>query len=525
MPLFNSTPNSARLASNCLRKKGSAWFLLLVLVAFKGVSAQTGPTIPVDDPVFWTFQALSARGVFPSRLLLDFPVKESTFEAAVLEAENRHPSLIRPLTTRIFSQNALSRNGYGLRIRPGVTLASQESQDFLRPEREPVSVVYSLLNFESWFTAGNFTAAWGWRHDRYYDRDPEGLDTAHRWAIRPENAYLSYDGKYAQVMVGRTRRQWGLPERAGLILSDNARPMDHISFKLGTDQLFLHTVLSELDSITGDGRFTGTAGDDSVSSGSERRYLAVHKLTFQASASWTFGVTHSILYSGTNSSLSLKFLNPFHLAILSVDEKPKNDENNGLIGAFFMARKPDLLVTGQLLIDDFDILNGREPASIAANVTSYFANVVPRADLSLSATLVTGRTYNAEQAEGKYLYLKRGIGTQNADYLHVSVAMPIFMQHGLIVTPGVDVLFQGEADIRMPFPGHEESPAIFDGVIERTLRPSLQVQALLPNNLDVRAGLGINVRSNAFHEKEVRKSELSGYFSVGYRFMWDGTLK
>jgi len=507
--------------------------LLLGISISTGVSAQKGPILPLDDSVFWAYQALVARGLMPPRNIADFPIKESVFAAAIEAGLSPNETakgaqlkpFLSPLASRLFSTSVFKDNSFGIRLRPGVTIANQESNDFLRPELNPKNVAYSLLSFESWFTAGSFTAAWGWRHDRYYDRDPEGMDTAHRWAIRPENAYISYDGKYAQVMVGRVRRHFGPYDSPGLFLSDNARPMDHLSLTLGTDQLNVHTVLSELDSITGDGRFTGIAGDDSVRAGSERRYLAVHKFSYQVNEVWTAGITHSILYSGANSNLSFKYINPFHLAILSVDEKPKNEENNGLIGAFFIAQQPGMMVSGQLAVDDLDILNGREPASIAANISGYFANVLPHTDLSANATIVTGRTYNAEQPEGKYLYLNRGIATQYSDYAHFALALPVFLREGIHVTPKVDILLQGEGDIKSPFPGHEDSPAIFDGVTELTIRPSLSANALLPNRLDLSAGIGVNLRSNAAHVRDASETEVSGYFSVGYRFMWNGRLK
>ena len=78
----------------------------------------------------------------------------------------------------------------------------------------------------------------------------------------------------AGLMVGRTHRHWGLPERPGLLLSTNPRPMDQIAFRLGTDRVRLRTVLSELDSITADGRFTGTAGADSVGEHISKQLLA-----------------------------------------------------------------------------------------------------------------------------------------------------------------------------------------------------------------------------------------------------------
>lgn len=157
--------------------------------------AQNGPTLPLDDPALWHFNALLARGYLSDLDAGNFPLSEYAFHSGLLETDEADfvtKGLVGQSVKRLFSQQNNNGPAFGIRVRPGLSMANQEGSDFLVPEREPKSVVYSLVSYESWFTAGRFTAAWGWRHDRFYDRDPDGLDTAHRWAIRPENAYLSY---------------------------------------------------------------------------------------------------------------------------------------------------------------------------------------------------------------------------------------------------------------------------------------------------------------------------------------------
>lgn len=502
----------------------SIFFLVLVC---SGLTQQArgqnkGPLLPLDDPSLWHYQSLLARGFLSSLDAGSFPINESSYSFGLQRVSGDLSDFASRSRRRLFVDSTVTSGNYGVRLRPGLSVANQEASNFLRPEADPANVVYTLLDFESWFTAGGFTAAWGWRHDRYYDRDPEGLDTAHRWAIRPENAYVSYTGKYAQVFLGRVRSHWGGYSESAFLLSDNPRPMDRFAFRIGSDRLNIATSLSELDSITGDGVFSGTAGDDSVSSGSERRYLAVHKLTFAKPGAWSVGLMHSILYSGANSGLSLKFLNPLHLALLSVDEKPKNDENNGLIGAFVQVQRPLTLIQGNIAIDDFDVVNGKEPASIAATLYLHRANVLKKTDLAVGSTIVTGRTFNAEQPEGRYTYLQRGIGTQNSDFVTGFVSATIFLRSGITLSPRLDVLFQGEGDFHQPFPAHEEAPAIFKGVVERTLRPSLSVKVQTHSMVDIVATGGFNWVDNENHVSGTSGTNFSGGLAVSYRFMWQG---
>ena len=509
-----------------ISRSGAFLFCLFILLTKQGL-AQHGPVLPLDDPALWHTNALLASGYLGSIEASSFPVAESNYLHALQQITSGDfvvNSIVNGSISRLASQNGASKTNYGIRIRPGVSVSTQEGADFLNPEPDYVSVVYSMVSYESWFTAGGFTAAWGWRHDRYYDRDPDGLDSAHRWAIRPENAYVSYQGAYGNIRLGRVRQHWGGFEQPGLVLSDNPRPMDHISYQIGTPKLHISSSLSELDSITGDGRFTGTAGDDSVSVGSERRYLASHRLTIAKPGSWSVGLMHSILYSGANSGFSLKFANPFQVAILSVDERPKNDENNGLIGAFVQINRPNTLYQAQLALDDIDILNGREPASIAATAHVYRANLFSRTDLSLGSTIVTARTYNADQPEGKYIYLNRGIATQFSDFVSGFVELPIFLTQSAVITPRFDLLIQGEGDIRKPFPRHEDVPTIFEGVVERTLRFSVEGKIRLSNLFDVYGSMGLSTVSNQDHEDGKSGNFLSGMLSISYRKMWSGNL-
>ncbi len=485
--------------------------------------AQNGPILPADDPVLWFSSSLLARGYLANLDPGALPYLEQDYrlsiDSSLAGAPLPEKEWFRRITDRLHTFPK-GKTATGIRIRGGSTIATQERSDLLRTEISPSSVVYSLVSFESWFTAGNWTGAWGWRHDRYYDRDPDGLDTAHRWAIRPENAYVSYGGKYASFLLGRVGQHWGGYDQPGLVLSDNPRPMDHLSFRLGTPRLNLRSSISELDSITGDGRFTGVAGDDSVDTGSERRYLAAHRLTFSEPGRWSVGLMHSILYSGSNSGLSLKFLNPFQLALLSVDEKPKNEENNGLLGLFFQFQAPATLIQGQIALDDFDILNGKEPASVAASLTVYRAGLTPDFDLSLSGTLVTSRTYNSPQNEGKYLYLGRGIGTQFSDFITLQIAAHWLKLPGWRISPGIDILFQGEQDVHNAFPSHDSADLILDGTVERTLRPSIRALGLVSQSLDVRFDVGLNFTTNHHHMKGRSSTEFVGSASLSYRFNW-----
>ena len=510
-----------------MRVRNPSYLLVLAALLFtQPVLAQTGPILPLDSPSLWNLNALLARGWMDEFNSGIYPVSELDYLEALSRISDTDPlsnQIAEEAKSHLFKSTDLQSGHWGIRVSPAFTGSTQKNLNHIRYDADPTPDWFTRLGYESWFTIGNWTAALGFRHDRYYDRDPESMDTAHRWATRPENAYVAYTGSVAQFSIGRVRQHWGGYQQPGLVLSDNPRPMDHVSLRIGSKKLSIQSSLSELDSITGDGRFTGVAGDDSVSSGSERRYLAAHRLTIQKE-SWTLGLMHSILYSGRNSGLSLRYANPFQIAFMSVDERPKNEENNGLLGAFFSRQSGRTLMQIQVALDDFDILAGEEPPSLAGTFHLYRAQIAPRLDLYSETTLVTARTYNSEQTEGKYVYLKRGMGTQYSDFISSALGLNWFHSSGLVFTPAVQFLLQGEQHMLKPFPKNEEADALLDGVIERTIRPSIGVRGTVGKGIQIHGQVGGNIVTNANHLEGEADFYMTGFLSIGYRFMWRGAF-
>lgn len=495
----------------------SALFLLFLSVPV--CLGQNGPIVPLDDPSLWALESLRLRGVAEPGDPGVQPWQESVLvrqlNDAVPSDEWARETLSR-LRSRFSSQPA-GFEAMGYRVLAGLRGATQDRHELIWRQVDAESSFQQRISAEFWFTAGSWTASFGFRHSRYYDLDPDGLDSAHRWMIRTENAYVARNGEFIDVLLGRVAvNQAGLG-RTGLLISANPRPMDQISVRLGTDRLNLRTSILELDSITRDGRLTGIAGDDSVRTGSERRMLAVHRLAFRPAQGWTIGLSHSILYSGPGSGLSLKFANPLQLAILSIDDRPKNDENNGLLGAFIHRQTAKTLIQAQFLLDDFDILNGKEPASVAVDLMASRREIAPSLDIEVRGTMVTARTYNSEQAEGRYIYLGRGIGTQFSDFILAGVTLHWLSFPGWRISPGFDMLMQGELDIRSSFPRYDEADMILDGQVETTVRPFVRVDALMAAGLDLSADVGMAFISDEGHIAGASRTAFSGSLSLSYR--------
>lgn len=374
----------------------------------------------------------------------------------------------------------------GGEILPGLQVSTSDRLDPLRPlDRDESTLEVGTMRLfpqaagRLFLEYGPAVVQAGVRFDLFYRDDPDGLDAANRLIVRNEDSYAGVDTRYVSAYVGRFVRHWAPYGEASLLLSSNAVGFDQIGLRIGGDRLVLRSVLGELDSMTADGRFTGTAGADTVQ-GSVRRFVAAHRFDWRPSRHFSLSLMESTLFSGENSGWSLKYLNPLNLQAFSVDGRPKNDENNGLLAGMLWAYFRHWTLQGQLTIDDVDLAGeSGEPASVALSGSLTYAGF-PSLDAGIALTAVSARTYNTHQPEGRYTHLLRGIGTPFNDFVHASAYASYYLDDAptdITLTPRLDVLLQGETRIHQPYPtGSAGADFILDGTVQRTIRPSIEVR-------------------------------------------------
>lgn len=505
-----------------------ALVLILLSLAPPGtvapLRAQPNRIIPVEDWTYFYVQRLQRRGY----LLELHPTALPYTQGAVAEALD---ALDRSGLNRVEARwVALLERELGLApaapdeavfsatLGAGIALADTKRLDPARPLRSdffayPNALLHVLLD------RGRVVAHLGPRHDVYYDRDPDGIDTALRFMVRSDNSYVGLNGSFASLYAGRFGNLWGRPGQAATLVSDNPRNYDHLNLRIGGPRFAVRSLLGELDSITGDGRYTGAAGADSVRSGSERRYLAAHRFDWRPTPRLSFTLMEGSLYSGANAGFSLKYLNPVHPFIFLVDNAPKDEENNGFFAGMMWAQFGRLTLHGQLIFDDFDPLNNEEPTAFAMVGSVHYAGRSGAADLGGTLEVITGRAYNAEQVEGQYIYLKRGLATQFNDYVHATAFVDLYLDAllpGLVLTPRLHLLAQGEGDIRTPFPT-DGVPSLLSGTVERTVRPAVQVTFQNDPRWWVRLDLGINRITNRGAVEDADVTRFVGLVEAGAR--------
>ncbi|MFT5142349.1 MAG: hypothetical protein ACI80V_002645 [Rhodothermales bacterium] len=499
-------------------RANACFIALVILLPLDVARGQASLFIPVDDPVYSDIRSAQLRGFLeelnPTALPYTYDEVLGALER-VEDAEPEHAWLLDRLARLLQPEGALE--GFGVSGRLGARATTNGRLDPVRI-REGGEPFFPFLELGFHWIDGPVIVRAGARQDLYWDSDPDGLDPVLRLLARNDQSYIGLSGSRGSVMLGRIGTEWASPGGTGLLISDNARSFDAIHIKVGNDKISLRSMIGELDSITGDGRFTGTAGDDSVSSGSERRWMSAHRLDWRVSPRLQISFMEASLYSGPSSGLSLKYLNPASFLVLGVDNRPKNDENNALLAMSVWARVADWTLEGQLMLDDYDILSSKEPSSIAATLDATTV-LSPRWEFRTHFEAVGSRTYNTFQPEGRWTYLDRGIATQYSDYVTAEArASWLLPEQDLRLEPYVVGLWQGERDLRDAYRFGEDFDAILTGTAERTIRTAVRA-VYSPGHIGYAAvDAGINLQDNLGHVQGA--SRVRGVLSAEVGLRW-----
>ena len=480
-------------------------YLTLFFACFAMLSselvAQNGSFIPLDHWSYHSIERLQRRGLLLELSPTNLPYTYGELRNAVDELEDldnkKHQTWIDELKVYL-SENDRSA---GLYLESALSALNSERKDLLRPKSTD-SQVLSMVHARAFFENSGVIAQMGGRHDLFYDEDPDGLDAGNRLIARNDESYLGYQksgNNSFRIYLGRFKNHWGRLGETALLISDNPHAYDQLNIKFSYNNFSFTSIYGELDSWSTRLGYTGRAGNrgSGESETPIRRYISAHRLDWRPSKYFAITFMESALISGPNAGLSLRYLNPLSNFVLMVDNSPKNEENNGLIAGILWMQKNNLTVHGQLLIDDLDLKFGDEPGSVALTGSAIYAGS-SFADLGLRLDIVSGRSYNSEQAEGQYLYLLRGLATQFSDYIQLGGYAEFFptMLKGGYLRASLDYLKRGNQEIIARAYPDDDVDFILSEPTVSVLRPSLQV-FFRPNSWSqIDLDLGLNYGRN-----------------------------
>jgi hypothetical protein len=98
---------------------------------------------------------------------------------------------------------------------------------------------------------------------------------------------------------------------------------------------------------------------------------------------------------------------------------------------------------------------------------------------------------------------------------------------GLLLTPELTLLRQGEGDPRQPHPAvaaYPTTPTIFQGVVERTLRGALSGTFATSGRVSFGFDASVHRITNFQHVRGDTRTQFLGRVSLSYRFRHEGAL-
>jgi hypothetical protein len=137
---------------------------------------------------------------------------------------------------------------------------------------------------------------------------------------------------------------------------------------------------------------------------------------------------------------------------------------------------------------------------------------------------VSYQTYNTDNAEGRYLYLNRGIATSTNDYIKIKLYPELFLDQymrGLMVAPYLTYYSKGEQEINQDFNRRNPDGSVIDVILtgqeENTIRGGLHVLYQPNSNFWFELDTGYNHIANYQNISGRTSSRLVTIFKAGFR--------
>lgn len=505
-----------------MKRKTVATFLLLF--SFISLSkAQNNEILLLSDNTYEYINRLQKRGYLLSLNPSSLPYTYSEVLNTLIEVD------VNTLSTseRVWIEMIEGRvNKYdqkeelsSIEIDNELTVSDSKRLNTLEPLRSDL-FVYPKVRFRGILGNDFFIGSINATHSLYYDQDPDGIDVGDRLYFRPEDSYVGLNYSNFDIYLGRYDHHWAVYNQSSMMLSNNARSFDKIELGYTGKHFSLQSILGELDNLSSNGTFEGKA----IEEGSQRRYFSAHRIDWYPTKKWRLTYFESVIYSGYNSSISPKFLNPLLAFSLLSSNNPINDDVNLLFGISTWWQMKKATFNVQFVLDDMHFLDRNEVTTFSASGTLNFSELISNTDIGLEIESVAYQTYNAPEAEGRYLYLRRGIATQNTDYILAKLYSKIYLDKyvkGLSVTPSIAYYLQGEQIINQPIVRTNDDGSLIDiiltGEVEKTLRSGLNIYYNPYPNFWFELNTGYNKVDNSMNISGNTKNRFSTIAKLGFR--------
>jgi hypothetical protein len=492
-----------------------------------GAMAQdASPYVPLGSWVMPYVEHFIARGVIPDPAPLTRPLKRADLVRVLRDVDTLTVAPAVAQTVRRLLK-ALAAQGTGPRYRiagdVGVAAATYARRDPLAaidsvgPRQAGPGHATANGGLDLELLLGHVVAVTHPYADTRLKYDPDWYGKKDRAiAGRTAESYVAAQWPLGELFFGRLDRNWGPSGIQGLLLSDDPYGLDHLAFSVGTPRFQLQAIATQLDD-----RVDSTGA-------TVHRYMTQHRLWLRPAKSLALALWEGSVLSGPGRQLEPWYLNALNAGILEQWNHAGNV--NSFVG-LDLERHGDLTVFGQLMLDDIQI-----DRTTAADLkpSSYGLTIGAKGGLGFSAlswtvcyTRVTNLTYRNEDNLQVPLYHLLGTGRNFADYDQATLRLTVLPRAGVLLTPELTLLRQGEGDPRQPHPpvsAYPTTATIFQGVVERTLRAALSGSYAPGGRLGVTFDAGVHHITNFQHVTGDTRTQFSGAVGASYRFGWAGAL-
>ena len=547
------------------------WMGMVLAVSGVAQAQQDSRVLSLYDRQSYEYiQQLQDRGHLLELHPTDMPYRYDELHEALegvteYEFSGVQAQWIRHLRDRI-GLNASEKPVLDLRGGSYLQVNNSERDHMYRPSDDiaylwPMIELAPGIRYQGWVVQAHA------RFEYYEDRNIDGLDAVNRFWVRNEETYVGYSNEFLEVYGGRVLNHWGVYGQSSGLVSDHSVTYDQVKINVGTKHLQLSSVMGYLDNLKSDDVFNGDTRWDPLS---VKRYLFAKRLDWRPREYLMFSYRESLIFSGWDAVPQPKYMLPGYIGFFQADNAPQNDFINYLTGIAFWGQFGGGRVHGdgfaksraksgaksqsssqniltlhtEVIIDDVIFFRERRGIDERSNFNVFFNAAYALSQrpltLQLNAEMVSSQSYNTDQAQGRYLYLGRGIATQFNDYVFGEFRTQLFLDgklQGLRVSPYLGGLLQGEQVIDKEFIGSpltqkdkdpdELEPVpdfVLSGVVQETFRAGVEWVYYSPAERGwkkgwwLRGDVGLNVMRNLGNVVGNDQTRPVGMIELGVQF-------
>jgi hypothetical protein len=503
--------------------RAATTFLAATCVAAANLAAQdASPYVPLGHWAMPYVEQLIATGAIADPTPLTRPLRRADLRRALAAADTTAlPPAARATVRRLLREFTPREPAahYRAEWSGGLAAASYAFRDPLEldrgvPPRRAVARGSARASLELALAFGPLVAVSHPAVDSRLQFDPDWYGKADN-ATRFEEAYASAQWRHGEVFFGILDRNWGPSGVQGLLFSDNPYGLDHLYAAFGSDRVRVQVVAAQLD----------TRPDSSGAL--VNRYLSLTRVWARPRGRWTFAAWQGAVWSGVGRQFEPWYLNPATWVYIRSSNSGTNV--NAFVG-LDVERHARTTLFGQFLLDDIQVSRKApgdlKPASYGLTLGAKGGVRGGAAAWTLFYTQVANLTYRNEDDLQVPLYHLLGTGRNFADYDQATLKVDALVRPGLLLTPEVTVLRQGEGDPRLLHPLVPDYPAtatLFQGVVTRTVRLALG-GSWQYRGLSVTGNGGVHLVRNAGHVRGASATRWLGAIGVRYALAFENAL-